>query len=113
MLVIKSGYAFGGERQIPGGAAVLMDDGRIVGVQPTSAPLPGGYTIAEFPDATILPGLIDTHVHLGGDGSDGALDRLPDYHDDKLTEVIETALHSHLAMGVTTVRDLGDCRWSV
>lgn len=113
MLAIKAGRAFDGERQIPGGAVVLIDDGRIVGVQPATAPLPEGCAVAEFPDATMLPGLIDTHVHLGGDGRDGALDRLPDYRDDELAEVLETALRGHLAAGVTTVRDLGDHRWSV
>jgi imidazolonepropionase-like amidohydrolase len=61
----------------------------------------------------VLPGLIDTHVHLGGDGRDGALGRLADYPDEDLAEVIEAALRRHLAAGVTTVRDLGDRRWSV
>ncbi|MGH3823016.1 MAG: hypothetical protein ACRDRA_09320 [Pseudonocardiaceae bacterium] len=52
-------------------------------------------------------------VHLGGDGLDGALDRLAHYRDEELAEVIEAALRRHLAAGVTTVRDLGDRRWSV
>lgn len=55
-------------------------------------------------------------MHLGGDGCDGALNRVADYPDAELTEVIEVieaALRRHLAAGVTTVRDLGDRRWSV
>jgi imidazolonepropionase-like amidohydrolase len=90
---------------------VLTDNGRIVGVQSALAPLPDSCALAEFPGATMLPGLIDTHVHLGGDSCDGALERLPDYRDGKLAEVIETALRRHLAAGVMTVRDLGDRRW--
>ncbi len=113
MFAIKAARAFDGEQQLPGGATVLIDDDRIAGVTPAAAPLPDGCTVTEFPHATVLPGLIDTHVHLGGDGRDGALHRLADYPGAELTEVIEAALHRHLAAGVTTVRDLGDRRWSV
>jgi imidazolonepropionase-like amidohydrolase len=113
MLVIKAGRAFDGERQLPGGAVVFVDEGRIAGVEPATAPLPAGWPVAEFPTATVLPGLIDTHVHLSGDGADGALNRLPHYRDDELAAVIAAALRRHLAVGVTTVRDLGDRHWCV
>ncbi|MDQ4009443.1 MAG: amidohydrolase family protein [Actinomycetota bacterium] len=113
MLAIKAGRAFDGEQQMPGGVLALIDQGRIVGVEPAAAPLPEGWAVVEFPGATVLPGLIDTHVHLGGDSHDGALDRLPGYRDNELTDVIEAALRHHVAVGVTTVRDLGDRRWSV
>lgn len=113
MFAVKAGNAFDGERQLPGGAVIFVDEGKIVGVAPAAAPLPDGCAVTEFPEATMLPGLIDTHVHLGGDGRDGALDRLTDYRADELAEVIDMALRSHLAAGVTTVRDLGDRRWSV
>lgn len=113
MLAIKAARAFDGERRLPGGAVVLVDDGRIAGVLPAAATLPAGCVVTELPDATLLPGLIDTHVHLCGDGHDHALDRVPDYRDDELADVIETALTGHLAAGVTTVRDLGDHRWAV
>ena len=113
MFAVRAGNAFDGERQLPGGAVIFVDGSRIVGVAPAAAPLADGCAVTEFPGATILPGLIDTHVHLGGDGRDGALDRLADYRADELAEVIDTALRSHLAAGVTTVRDLGDRQWSV
>ncbi|MGH3767743.1 MAG: amidohydrolase family protein [Pseudonocardiaceae bacterium] len=113
MFAIKAGRAFDGAQQIPGGATVLIDDGRIAWVAPAVAPLPDGCPVTEFPHATVLPGLIDTHVHLGGDGRDGALKRLADYPDAELAQVIEAALRRHLSAGVTTVRDLGDRRWSV
>jgi imidazolonepropionase-like amidohydrolase len=112
-LVVRARRAFDGERPRVGGAAVLVADGRIVGVQPAAAPLPDGWPVAEFADATILPGLIDTHVHLCGDSEPGALERLPGFDDDHLTAVIDESLRRHLAAGVTTVRDLGDRRWAV
>jgi imidazolonepropionase-like amidohydrolase len=65
------------------------------------------------PGATLLPGLIDAHVHLCGDSQDGALEHLPGYGDAELDQVIAQALRRQLAGGVTTVRDLGDRRWAV
>jgi imidazolonepropionase-like amidohydrolase len=113
MFAIKAGRAFDGKHLLAGGTAVVIDQGRILRLQPAAAPLPPACEVAEFPHATVLPGLIDTHVHLGGDSRNGALDRLAGYSDDELAEVIDTALRRHLAAGVTTVRDLGDRRWSV
>jgi imidazolonepropionase-like amidohydrolase len=104
---------FDGERNLPGAATVLIEGSRIVGVQPSGMPLPHGCEVVDFPDATLLPGLIDTHVHLCGDGGHGALDRLPTFSDEEMTAVIEDSLRAHLASGVTTVRDLGDRSWAV
>lgn len=92
---------------------MLVDGARIVGVEPGTAPTPDGCDVLEFPTGTVLPGLIDAHVHLCADSRDGALDRLPDHDEAALRDVIETALRTHLARGVTTVRDLGDRRFAV
>jgi imidazolonepropionase-like amidohydrolase len=104
---------FDGERIVPGAETVLVEDGRIVGVAPSGMPPPNGCEVVDFPNATLLPGLIDTHVHLCVDGGHGALDRLPTFSDDEMTAVIEDSLRAHLASGVTTVRDLGDRNWAV
>jgi imidazolonepropionase-like amidohydrolase len=112
-LAVRAPRAFDGERSLAGGATVLVDDGRIIGVEAATAPLPDRWPVADFPDSTVLPGLIDTHVHLCGDGGPGALERLPAFDDDHLATVIDDALRRHLAAGVTTVRDLGDRRWAV
>jgi imidazolonepropionase-like amidohydrolase len=113
VLAIRAERAFDGEQAIPGGALVFVDGGRIVGVGPGSAPLPDGWPVVELPGATLLPGLIDAHVHLCGDSGNGALERLPGYSDAELDRVIAQALRRQLAAGVTTVRDLGDRRWAV
>jgi imidazolonepropionase-like amidohydrolase len=63
--------------------------------------------------ATVLPGLIDTHVHLVADSGPMALDRVAGFSDEELDAVVTEALHRHLAAGVTTVRDLGDRRFNV
>ena len=113
MFGIRAGRAFDGERVVPGGALVLVDDGRIAGVEPGTAPAPEGCQVLEVPDGTVLPGLVDAHAHLCADGTDGTLDRIGEPGEDAMMAVIEQSLRRHLAAGVTTVRDLGDRGFAV
>jgi imidazolonepropionase-like amidohydrolase len=104
---------FDGDRLLAPGSAVLVDGGRVVEVLgPGEAP-PEGSTVVDHRDATLLPGLVEMHAHLCCDSGPGALDRVPDASDEALVGVIETSLRAQLAAGVTTVRDLGDRRYSV
>jgi imidazolonepropionase-like amidohydrolase len=113
MLAIRASRAFDGEEQWPAGAVVVIDGGKIAGVEATGAALPDGVELIDFPNGTVLPGLVNAHVHLCGDSGNDALERLPSFSADRLQAVIETALAQQLASGVTTVRDLGDDHWAV
>jgi imidazolonepropionase-like amidohydrolase len=113
MWAVRARWAFDGERVVPGGAMVLVDGGRIIGVEPWDAPVPADCPSTDFPAATVLPGLVNTHAHLCGDSGADALERLPGFSDDELASVIDVALQRQLAAGVTTVRDLGDRGWAV
>lgn len=113
MLALRAARGFDGERAFDGAVTVLVDQGRIRGVEAGWPAVGSEWRVVEYPECSVLPGLVDLHVHLGGDGRDGALDRLADLSDDALESVIEDALRRHLAAGVTTVRDLGDRRYSV
>ncbi|NYI05537.1 amidohydrolase family protein [Allostreptomyces psammosilenae] len=95
-------------------ATVLIEDGRIAAVGP-DVPLPPTAGVRELPGRTVLPGLIDSHVHLGAPGAPrGARPTL-------LTRgraVVDWMRHqpgkrrAFLAHGVTTVCSLGDDnRW--
>jgi len=113
MRAYRADRAFDGTRALPGGALVLVEGRKIVGVEPASAPAPAGFEVTDLPGATLLPGLIDTHVHLCGDSGPRALDQVPELSAGELERVIDTAEQQHLRAGVTAVRDLGDHRWAV
>jgi imidazolonepropionase-like amidohydrolase len=89
-----------------------VEDGVIVGVEPGAFP-PDGCEVVDLPGTSLLPGLIDTHVHLCADSGPAALDRIPELDADELQAVITAAERQHLRAGVTAVRDLGDHRWAV
>jgi imidazolonepropionase-like amidohydrolase len=84
---------------------VLVEAGRIAATG-DAAVAPEGTERVDFPDATILPGLIDCHVHLVDEGlPDGTVrDREP-----TALRVLRMAEHARrtLAAGFTSVRDVG------
>ena len=78
----------------------------------TSEP-PSDCELLDYGDATVLPGLIDTLVHLVGDSRVMALERLAEYSPDEIDAVVIESLQRHVAARVTTVRDLSDRRFNV
>lgn len=92
------------EVQTPG--RVLVSDGRISAVGPQVS-APPDVPVVDCGDATLLPGLIDCHVHLHWNGSPDpqAISAAERYE----LAVLRAARHAHdtLLAGVTTVRDVG------
>ncbi|WP_228389421.1 amidohydrolase family protein [Cumulibacter manganitolerans] len=93
--------------------AVLVDDDRIIGVFSAGSsgggsPPPVGTTVIDLPGCTLLPGLIDTHVHLAFDAGPDPVGALAARSDDAVVAAMIDAGRSALRGGVTTVRDLGD-----
>ena len=113
MIAIQCSRLFDGETFSAGAATVLIEENRIVAVESGFPTLGEQWEVVRYSDATVLPGLIDTHVHLVGDSRPGALDRVPGLSDDEIDRVISEGLERQLAAGVTTVRDLGDRRYAV
>ncbi|MGY1771037.1 amidohydrolase family protein [Blastococcus sp. SYSU D00813] len=109
----RADRAFDGDRVLPDGALVLVEGGRIAGVEPAAAPAPAGVDVRHLPGTTLLPGLVDTHVHLCADAGPRALDTVPGRSPADMDAVIGAALDAHLAAGVTAVRDLGDHDFAV
>ena len=109
----RADRAFDGTHALPDGALVLVEGRLIVGVEPASAAVSAGCEVVEIPGTTLLPGLVDSHVHLCGDSGPRALDQVPELSAEELQQVIAAAEQQHLRAGVTAVRDLGDHRWAV
>ena len=94
-----------GAEPVPG-RAVVVEGERITGVVPEGR-APTGATVLHLDGLTVLPGLINCHVHfcLGGE-PDPARVLL---EDPPATRVIKAVLRARQTVeaGVTTVRDLG------
>jgi imidazolonepropionase-like amidohydrolase len=104
MFAIRSRRVFDGERFVNDGATVLVDDDRVVGLELGFPQIGEDWQLLDFDNATILPGLIDTHVHLVADSRQGALDRVAGFNDEEIDATITEALRRQLDAGVTTVR---------
>jgi len=113
VFAIRANHAFDGEDFRAGGATVLVEDAGIIGVEPVRYEPPSDCDLVDYGDATVLPGLIDTHVHLVGDSRVMALERLAEYSPEEIDAVVIESLRRQLAAGVTTVRDLGDWHFNV
>ena len=87
--------------------AVVIEDSTILGVGSGGKP-PEHGTVIDLPGATLLPGLIDTHVHLAFDASADPVGNLAGRQDGEVMEAMARAGQAARRGGVTTVRDLGD-----
>ena len=91
-------------------AAILLEGSAVrqIGTAET-VHAPEGASVQEidYGDATILPGLVDSHVHLNGIGDGRAGDELATLPDEVLTVQSAQNARRHLYSGVTTLRDCG------
>jgi imidazolonepropionase-like amidohydrolase len=88
-----------------GPSTVIVENGRVVRIEP-GATAPAGATVIDHRSRTVLPGLIDTHVHLTSDPG------TPFWQEAVVTSEAATITGVHNALttvraGFTTVRDLG------
>ncbi|HJQ01820.1 MAG TPA: amidohydrolase family protein [Jatrophihabitans sp.] len=86
---------------------VLVDRTRVAALVERSQ-LPADCQVIDFGDATLLPGLIDTHSHLCFDASAAPVESLQACSDLELAERIDRQSQRALAAGITAIRDLGD-----
>ncbi len=92
---------------VRGPSTVVVDGGRIVSV--TAGYQPAAGRLIDLRDKTVLPGLIDAHVHLDSDraGNEGLLSEFTDSVPLRAYEAQMNGMKT-LRAGFTTVRNLGD-----
>jgi imidazolonepropionase-like amidohydrolase/ABC-type multidrug transport system permease subunit len=103
--LIRGARIFVGNGKVIESGSVLVRGGKIAEVYEGSGPDPKSVKaeVVEASGKTILPGLIDVHVHLGAPGG-----FYPDPSKYELNKVMLRNLAAYLYSGVTTVRSVGD-----
>ncbi|MFN7925165.1 MAG: amidohydrolase family protein [Bryobacteraceae bacterium] len=102
--LIRGATIFVGDGSVIRNGALLLKDGRIEAVYPDRGPDPESLTAdpMEAMGKTIMPGLIDAHVHLGAPGGE------VDWSNYDSKKAIERELAAYLYTGVTAVKSVGD-----
>lgn len=94
-----------------GPSTVVVTDDRITSIAPGRGEAPAGAAIVDLGDKTLLPGLIDLHVHLTGDpGGDYRSEAV----DPDEWGVVVGAKNARLTLraGFTTVREAGSAQYT-
>jgi imidazolonepropionase-like amidohydrolase len=107
MLGVRAGRLFDGASSVMERPLVLVAGQSVVAVQAGGRP-PAGIEVIDLGAATLLPGLIEAHLHLAFDASDDPVGRLAAASDEQVLGRMRVAARSCLDAGITTVRDLGD-----
>jgi len=92
-----------------GPSTIVIRDGKVAEVMTGFQPGPAGATLIDLKDKFVLPGLIDSHVHLDSDaGGNAAL--IESITDSPARAAFRAAGNAKktLMAGFTTVRNLGD-----
>jgi len=95
---------------VRGASTIIVDGGRIVAVRDGHlAPGQAGASVIDLKDKTVLPGLIDSHVHLASDRG-GEANLLSLLREEPQMNALEAQMNGMktLRAGFTTVRNLGD-----
>jgi imidazolonepropionase-like amidohydrolase len=102
-ITVRAGRLLDGRGGSQQNVVVRIDGGKIVSVGKTSGPVT--YDLSKY---TLLPGFIDTHVHIGWHfGKDGRFDNRGETADDRLRAGIENARLT-VMNGFTTVQSVGE-----
>lgn len=83
---------------------VLVEDKKIVYAGP-SKEIPEGYEVRDISGKTIMPGLIDTHLHFSGNLTDDDSDWVLEHPVQKTVVAVQQA-HECLEHGLTTVGEI-------
>jgi imidazolonepropionase-like amidohydrolase len=96
-------------KAVRGPSTIVVDQGRIIAISDGYQTAPADATTVDLTDMTVLPGLIDSHVHLDSDagGDAGLLQGLQKSDGWFAINAYANGMKT-LRAGFTTVRNLGD-----
>jgi imidazolonepropionase-like amidohydrolase len=105
-LVVRSTHVLDGAGNDLGARDVVVRDGRIERVVPAGS---AAGTVYDLGDATLVPGLIDTHVHIAWHFDRATGKTHTDRNESGQDEALYAAANAYVTLmnGVTTVQSLG------
>ncbi|HMO77034.1 MAG TPA: amidohydrolase family protein, partial [Sphingopyxis sp.] len=98
------------EKPTLGPSTVTVTDDRIVAIVPGRAEAPAGAEVVDLGERTLLPGLIDLHVHLTGDPGGDYRNRAVEPSEWGVVVGVKNAAIT-LRAGFTTVREAGSSQY--
>jgi imidazolonepropionase-like amidohydrolase len=110
IVVVHAGRLLDRPGKAPRGpSTIVIRDGRISEVRDGFVDVPGSQRVVDQRTRFVLPGLIDSHVHLASD-TGGQLGQLEDVQLTDAAIAFNALVNAHktLRAGFTTVRNLGD-----
>jgi imidazolonepropionase-like amidohydrolase len=102
-----NGRLFIGDGRIVDRGTVVVEKDRIIDVTEGSVQPPDGAEIVSLDGATLLPGLIDCHIHVCSDGSNDPWANRRDKSVAAVTLGAADMAKRTIMNGVTTIRDMG------
>ncbi|MHB8919092.1 MAG: hypothetical protein ACYC4H_13780, partial [Desulfocucumaceae bacterium] len=112
-IILRAGRLFDGHDMVPGEYIDIVVEGGVIRetapcLRGETTARPGGTALLDLREYTLLPGLVDCHVHLALDGTDfqASLDLWK--QKDLLEQRIAGDLARTLSRGIMAVRDGGD-----
>jgi len=105
-VVVRAGRLFDGTEKLAANQVILIKGDRIVKVGPAEkVQVPADAEVVDLTHATVLPGLIDAHTHVFGNGPDFDNQILRDSYQYRTLTALANA-QKDLMVGFTTLRDL-------
>src|ERR1700730_969170 len=105
-IAVRAGHLFDGSDRLAANQVILIKSDRIVKAGPAEkVQVPADAEIVDLSHATVLPGLIDAHTHVFGNGPDFDNQILRDSYQYRTLTALANA-QKDLMAGFTTLRDL-------